>query len=213
MIATVQPGQTPVAFTVAARHGTKTTSRSRPIADAAGSKRGDRRRRCSTQAADIKLPFPRLDRRRRRRRPVGRARVRARRPRGARPQRRPRLQDRRDRRDRARRRGRPDRRHQAEDDRRARGGCGRLPRAGWGQRARCAASTRTGLRIIPVKSFQQALRRAGNTAAEGLETGRFRRVRNAAGNCAFSSRGNALRRGGPARRIARWSRGSHLQAA
>ena len=97
-----------------------------------------------------------LDRRPRRRRPVGRARVRARRARGARPQRRPRPQDRRDRRDLPRRPGRPDRRHQAEDDRSARGGCGRLPRPG-GQNARDARKYAHGLRIIPVKSFQQAL--------------------------------------------------------
>ena len=62
---------------------------------------------------------PRLDRRARDRRPLGRARLRARRAPAARPERRPRLQDRRHGRDLPERPGRPDRRDQAEDDRRA----------------------------------------------------------------------------------------------
>ncbi len=51
----------------------------------------------------------------------------------------------------------PDRRRQAKDDRRTPRGCGRLPRAG-GDNAREARKYAHGLRIIPVKSFQQALR-------------------------------------------------------
>ena len=72
------------------------------------------------------------DRRGQRRRPIGRARVRARGDGGARPPHRPRLSHRRDGADRARRHGLADRRREAEDVRRARGEGGRLPRARWG---------------------------------------------------------------------------------
>ena len=51
----------------------------------------------------------------------------------------------------------PDRRREAEDVRRARGKSGRLPRAA-GDNAHEARRYANGLRIIPVKSFPQALR-------------------------------------------------------
>jgi hypothetical protein len=72
-------------------------------------------------------------------------------------QRRPWEQDRGDRRDLPERLRRADRGDRAENDRRARSGCGCLPRPGR-QNATDARKYAHGLRIIPVKSFQQALR-------------------------------------------------------
>ena len=136
----------------------------------------------------------------RRRRPLGRARVRARGAAEARPQRRPRAQDRGDRRDLPQRPGRPDRRDQAEDDRRARGGCGRLPRPG-GQNAADARKYAHGLRIIPVKNFQQALHALATLPPKRLETWEFGLSRKGRKLRVFSS-GKPLIGGRTMRRIA-----------
>ena len=109
------------------------------------------------QDAKIQLPVPRGHRSRSRRRPVRGAAVRARDRPSAREGRHPWLPDRRHGRARARRQRPADRRHQAEDDRSAPGRCGFLPGAGRGER-RGSARQRRGLHIIPVDSFQQALR-------------------------------------------------------
>ena len=132
-----------------------------------------------------------LDRRTRRRRPVGRSRVRARRPPAARAQRRPRPQGRRDGRDLPQRRRRPDRRDQAKNDRRARGGCGCLPRSdgecGRGPQVRTRPAHRA------CEEFSTGVARPGNIAASPLETWEFRSFERR-GNCAFSLQASPCRR-------------------
>ena len=93
------------------------------------------------------------------------------------------------------RQSRPDRRNQAKDDRRARGGCGCLPRPG-GQNAADARKYADGLRIIPVKSFQQALHALAtlpNWSARNLGISRPRKGR----KLRVFSPGKPLIRGAP----------------